>query len=83
MPHLLYQLVLAEVVVEVHQLDLEVETLVADLKAVMVDHQGLTEVAVEEPEEMVQDHLTEQVVMEQIYQAHLVMHPHLFFHLSA
>jgi hypothetical protein len=69
---------LAEAVVEVHQLDLEVETLVADLKETMVDHQDLTKVVVEEPEETVQDHLTEPVVTEQLYQAHLVMHPHLF-----
>ena len=66
-------------VVEVHQLDLAEETLVADLKETMVDHQDLIEVVVEEPEEPVQDHLTEQVVTEQLYQVHLVMHPHLFF----
>ena len=62
-----------------HQLDLAEETLVAGLKETMVDHQDLIEVVEEEPEEMVQDHLTEQVVTEQLYQAHLVMHPHLFF----
>ena len=62
-----------------HQLDLAEETLVADLKETMVDHQDLIEVVAVELEETVQDHLTEQVVMEQLYQVHLVMHPHLFF----
>jgi hypothetical protein len=53
--------------------------LMADLKEILEDHRDLTEVVEEEPEELVQDHLTEQAVTEQLYQVHLVMHPHLFF----
>ena len=65
-------------VVEPHQQDLAEEMVVVDLKETMVDHRDLTKVVEEEPEEAVQDHLTEPVVTEQLYQAHLVMHPHLF-----
>jgi|TARA_B110000240_G_C13057396_1_gene266068 hypothetical protein len=74
-----YQQVLVEAVVEVLQLDLAEETPVEDQQVMMVDHQDLIEVVAVELEETVQDHLTEQAVMEQLYQVHLVMHPHLFF----
>tara|TARA_R100000322_G_scaffold79470_1_gene49873 strand:+ start:144 stop:368 length:225 start_codon:yes stop_codon:yes gene_type:complete len=66
-------------VVEPHQQDLAEEMLMADLKEILEDHQDLIEVVAVELEELVQAHLTEQVVTEQLYQVHLVMHPHLFF----
>ena len=74
-----YQLVLVLAAVEMPPLDLAEEMEQEDQQVIMVVHQDLIEVVAVELEETVQDHLTEQAVTEQLYQVHLVMHPHLFF----